>query len=91
MTEALMRKVAHPGRYLRLIPKLALQTVAPLFRRTSFRLEGQMDINPLSRWHDAGFRRSMRRISAARCRIAQDRGYRPLGQCPQRYVGAAAP
>jgi O-methyltransferase len=55
MTEALKRKVAQPARYLRLIPKLALQTVTPLFRRTAFRLEGQMDINPLSRWHDAAF------------------------------------
>lgn len=55
MTGVLTKGISHPARYLRLIPKLALQTVAPLFTRAAFRLEGQMDINPLSRWHDAAF------------------------------------
>ena len=45
----------NPKRYLRLIPKLVLQRATPLFAGTSFRLEGQMDINPLSRWHDSAF------------------------------------
>jgi O-methyltransferase len=47
--------IGNPKRYLRLVPKLALQRATPLFAGTSFRLEGQMDINPLSRWHDSAF------------------------------------
>ena len=52
----LLEKIAgDPKRYLRLVPKLALQRATALFAGTSFRLEGQMDINPLSRWHDPAF------------------------------------
>src|ERR1017187_3848129 len=52
----LLKKIGgDPKRYLRLVPKLVLQKTAPLFEGTSFRLEGQMDINPLSRWHDPAF------------------------------------
>jgi O-methyltransferase len=46
---------ADPKRYLRLIPKVALQRISPLFAGTSFRLEGQMDIHRLSRWYDSTF------------------------------------
>lgn len=53
--DLLNRMLANPNRYLHLIPKVALQTITPLFAKTSFRLEGQMDINPRSRWYDSTF------------------------------------
>jgi O-methyltransferase len=49
------RVAANPGRYLRLIPKIALQKAAPLLTGASFRLESQMDIHPVSLWHDSAF------------------------------------
>jgi len=51
----LRRIAAHPRRYLRLTPKIALQRATRLFAATSFRLEPQMDIHPLSLWHDPAF------------------------------------
>jgi O-methyltransferase len=49
------RIAANPTKYLRLMPKLALQRVTPLLASTSFRLEPQMDIHPVSLWHDSAF------------------------------------
>ena len=49
------RIAANPKRYIRLIPKIALQKTTPLFAHMSFRLEPQMDIHPLSLWHDSAF------------------------------------
>jgi O-methyltransferase len=51
------RIAAHPKRYIRLIPKIALQKATPLLADTSFRLEPQMDIHPSSLWHDSAFTR----------------------------------
>lgn len=55
MIELLKRVAADPSKYARVLPKIMLQTAAPLFSGKSFRLEGQMDIHPLSRWHDPSF------------------------------------
>ena len=55
MIDLLKRVAADPGKYARVLPKIMLQTAAPLFSGRSFRLEGQMDIHPLSRWHDPSF------------------------------------
>jgi len=46
---------ADPLKYLRLARKVVLQKTAPVFARSSFRLQGQMDIHPWSLWHDPSF------------------------------------
>ena len=51
----LQRIFSSPSKYYALLPKLLMQRVAPLFAHASFRLEGQMDIHPSSRWHDPKF------------------------------------
>lgn len=53
---ALLKRIAsNPKRYFQLVPRIALQKATPLLAGASFRLEGQMDINPVSRWHDSEF------------------------------------
>ena len=47
----LKKLLGNPRRYIPVARKMLLQTLCPLLHRTSFFLQGQMDIHPLSRWH----------------------------------------
>lgn len=51
----IQKVLADPKRMMRLAPKVLLQRCTRYFHNTSFRLQGQMDIHPLSRWHDVPF------------------------------------
>ncbi len=43
--------VNEPMKYVRLIPKVCIQYMSIIFDKTSFYLQGQMDIHPSSRWY----------------------------------------
>lgn len=47
--------IDEPGKYGSLAGKLLLQKLCPIFRRASFFLQGQMDINRASRWYNPEF------------------------------------
>lgn len=49
------RLLKDPGHYVSLCLKIAEQPLAGLFAGTAFYMQGQMDINPRSRWHDREF------------------------------------
>jgi O-methyltransferase len=51
----LARICKNPRKYASLAPKLVLQCFSRFFLHTSFRLESQMDINEVSRWHSPEF------------------------------------
>ncbi|MGI9074357.1 MAG: TylF/MycF/NovP-related O-methyltransferase [Bryobacteraceae bacterium] len=49
------RIARNPGKYLGIARKRALGSAAKLLSRASFRLQGQMDIHPVSLWHVSEF------------------------------------
>lgn len=55
MLGKLGKLVAQPGKYVPLAWKIAQQPLSRLFRHGAFHLQGQMDINPRSRWYNAEF------------------------------------
>lgn len=50
-----LKLVTDPTKYLPLALKMSQEKLCGLFSGTAFFLQGQMDIHPLSRWHDPAF------------------------------------
>ncbi|MGB4548142.1 MAG: TylF/MycF/NovP-related O-methyltransferase [Syntrophales bacterium] len=55
MMDKIAKLIKGPGKYLPLFPKILLQHLCFLFRGSSFFMQGQMDINPRSRWYNPEF------------------------------------
>ena len=55
MKEQLIKLVTNPRRYIPLGMKILQQHFCLLFRDTAFFMQGQMDINPRSLWHNPEF------------------------------------
>lgn len=72
-TDRLKKLATDPGRYLPLIPKIALEKATRQFVDASFRLDSQMRIHPLCRWHDRAFTK-------------QFGGFQLLGEPPRTIV-----
>jgi O-methyltransferase len=73
MSGKLEKLMRNPGRYLPMIRRMFLQPLCPLFSRTAFFLQGQMDISPRSRWYDPDF-------------SASTGGFYPAGQSETRRI-----
>lgn len=52
MFEKLLKLVMNPGKYLPMVLKRAQQPLCRIFTHTAFFMQGQMDINPGSRWYN---------------------------------------
>ncbi|MFA6102246.1 MAG: TylF/MycF/NovP-related O-methyltransferase [Victivallaceae bacterium] len=55
MIKKIAKLVLNPGKYLCLAIRMLQQKMCSLFQNTSFFMQGQMDINPKSRWHNDAF------------------------------------
>jgi len=55
MIQKLVKLLVDPKKYIPLSIKVAQQQICPLFQNTSFFMQGQMDINPKSRWYSDDF------------------------------------
>ena len=58
MIQKIMKLIRNPHKYLSLAIKMMQQKMCRLFQNAPFFMQGQMDINPKSRWHNGDFRRS---------------------------------
>jgi len=56
MIQKIVKLVLNPKKYLTLAIKMMQQKMCSLFQNTSFFMQGQMDINQKSRWHNDDFR-----------------------------------
>ena len=55
MGDKIVKLIKDPKKYLPLIPKILQQHLCFLFRGSAFFMQGQMDINPRSRWYNPNF------------------------------------
>ena len=55
MIRKLSKLIRNPQKYLSLALKISQQSMCNLFQDTPFFMQGQMDINPKSRWHNPDF------------------------------------
>lgn len=57
MIQKIAKLVRNPKKYIPLVIKVMQQQMCLLFQNTSFFMQGQMDINPKSRWYRDDFRK----------------------------------
>jgi len=55
MVKKIIKLFRNPRKYASLLSKSVLQKLSYPLRRSSFYLQGQMDINPASKWHNPEF------------------------------------
>lgn len=55
MIKKVFKLLTNPGKYIPIFTATIQKQLCPLFQNTSFFMQGQMDINPKSRWHSADF------------------------------------